>query len=48
MNIYSYTLEKLEKYFERFTVSVFVKNSTDIYPDPILIDRFLKEILSII
>lgn len=33
-----------EKYFERFTVSVFVKNSTDVHPDPILIGRFIKEI----
>ena len=33
-----------KKYFERFTVSVFVKNSTRISPDPILIGKFIKEI----
>ena len=37
-------IELAKKYFERFTVSVFVKNSTRISPDPILIGKFIKEI----
>lgn len=37
-------IELAKKYFERFTVSVFVKNSTRISPDPVLIGKFIKEI----
>lgn len=33
-----------EKYFERFTVSIFVENSTEIKPDKNLISRFITEI----
>lgn len=37
-------IEIAKKYFERFSVNVFIKNSTDVLPDQNLISRFINEI----
>lgn len=37
-------LDLADKYFERYIVNVFVRNSTKILPDPHLIKRFVEEI----